>query len=255
MKDFMSIGDMSSLFGLNKQTLHYYDRIGLFKADHLKENGHRAYKFEQCYRLASICNMRYLGYSIKSIKEILLKQNKEISLKAMKNQSDIIDKEIQKLTLLKRTINKKVDFVEKESKEIDMDKYNIRHFEDRYYISIGDEDELYKEEAFYYNPTIVFYDRIERKKFGAFIEDVNNLPEKMKDLAKIIPSGEYICGYHKGNHENILETVKKMEESFSEYSLEDWSVHFNIIDQFIENDKDNFVTQIQIRINDDDDLP
>lgn len=248
MNDFLSIGDISSLFGLNKQTLHYYDKIDLFKPDHIRENGHRVYKFEQCYKLASICNMRYLGYSIKSIKEILLNQNKEISLEAMKSQSNIIDKEIEKLSLLRKTINKKIKFVETESKEIDCNNFFIKEFSERYYIPIGNEDKLYKDEAFYYNPTVVFYNRIERKKFGACIDNIDNLPVDYSKLIEVIPRGRYYCGYHKGSHENILDTVKYMEKNFSNSELENWSVHFNIIDQFIEKEQKNFITQIQIKI-------
>lgn len=248
MKDFMKIGEISDLFGLNKQTLHYYDKVGLFRPAHIEENGYRAYTFEQCYELASICNMRYLGYSIKQIKNILEKQNMEISLSAMETQKSIIDEKIKKLLVVKEAINRKIIFVEKESRKIDLGKTCIKEFPERYYIPIGKEDLLYKDEAFYYNPTIVFYKNMKRMDFGAYLENEKEISLYSKETLKIIPRGEYLCGYHKGDYKNITNTVKKMIAQNKQFKFKNWSVHFNIIDQFLEIKSSEFITQIQIPI-------
>lgn len=39
-----SISEMAAMFGLTRQTLIYYDRIGLFAPAHVNEEGYRLYE-------------------------------------------------------------------------------------------------------------------------------------------------------------------------------------------------------------------
>lgn len=246
MNDYMTIGEMSKMFGLNKQTLHYYDKINIFKPKLVNENGHRLYKFDQCYELASICNMRYLGYSLKKVRNVLEKKNYEDSINKMVEQHKIIEKEIFRLNNLKKAIERKLEFIEEENKPELFSKEYIKYYPKRYYIPIGGENILYKEKNFYYNPTVVFYED-NKKSFGAYIYDINDVPKNMRDKVKEIPEGEYFCAYHIGEYKNINDKLKNIREKNKDIVLSEKSVHFNIIDQFVENNMENFVVLIQLK--------
>ena len=70
MKEYFSIGELAELFGLNIQTLYYYDSVGIFSPRERNEkNGRRKYEFDQIYELATVSYMRRLGYSLEEIKE------------------------------------------------------------------------------------------------------------------------------------------------------------------------------------------
>jgi effector-binding domain-containing protein len=61
-------------------------------------------------------------------------------------------------------------------------------------------------------------------------------------------------GYHKGPHEKIRETFHRMRSAAEGVldegcSLSDTEICIDIIDQFIEADKNNFVTKVMIKIN------
>ena len=48
MKEYFSIGELAELFGLNIQTLYYYDSVGIFSPRERNEkNGRRKYEFDQ----------------------------------------------------------------------------------------------------------------------------------------------------------------------------------------------------------------
>ena len=68
MKAYLTVGEMGRMFGLNVQTLHYYDKIGLF-CPQLRdpEPGRRRYKFDQVYQLATIRFLRKLGYPLEDV--------------------------------------------------------------------------------------------------------------------------------------------------------------------------------------------
>ncbi len=69
-KEYLNVNELATLFGLNVQTLHYYDKIGILKPSYRDpKNGYRKYRFDQTYKLASIRYMRKLGYSIEAVRD------------------------------------------------------------------------------------------------------------------------------------------------------------------------------------------
>lgn len=57
-------------------------------------------------------------------------------------------------------------------------------------------------------------------------------------------------GYHKGAYEEIQDSFKRIKEWGRNLNLEDTILALNIIDQFVEQDNDNYSTRIEVRIAD-----
>ena len=110
----------------------------------------------------------------------------------------------------------------------------------------GAEEELYAGESFYFYPTIVFYGE-NSKEFGALLTDA--VPEENAEI-RTIPAGTYVVGYHKGAYEEIQDSFKRIKEWGRNLNLEDTILALNIIDQFVEQDNDNYSTRIEVRIAD-----
>ncbi len=53
------------------RTLHYYDRINLLKPTRFDQNGFRLYGTNEFARLQQIATLKFIGFSLKQIKEIL----------------------------------------------------------------------------------------------------------------------------------------------------------------------------------------
>ena len=54
-KEYLNVNELATLFGLNVQTLHYYDKIGILKPSYRDpKNGYRKYRFDQTYSIK--CN-------------------------------------------------------------------------------------------------------------------------------------------------------------------------------------------------------
>ena len=105
MKEYFSIGELAELFGLNIQTLYYYDSVGIFSPRERNEkNGRRKYEFDQIYELATVSYMRRLGYSLEEIKEYIENRSPERFMKMMDEKEKQIDREIEHLKQMKRFI-------------------------------------------------------------------------------------------------------------------------------------------------------
>lgn len=66
-----TISEMARMFDLSRQTLIYYDRIGLFKPARVNDEGYRFYAPVQIPQLRLICLLREMDVELKDIAELL----------------------------------------------------------------------------------------------------------------------------------------------------------------------------------------
>ena len=102
---------VSEISGVSVRTLHHYDEIGLLSPQK-KENGYRYYSEEDISFLQMILFYKYLGFSLKKIKELLKKEDGEV-LNHLKAQLKLIQKEKQKLLTLIETLEKTIESKER----------------------------------------------------------------------------------------------------------------------------------------------
>ena len=86
MKDYYKIGEISKIYGIGRDSLMYYEDIGILKPFRDK-NGYRMYKLSDIWRLNLIKELRSLNFPMKKIKEYLDDRNIE-------STKEILNKEI-----------------------------------------------------------------------------------------------------------------------------------------------------------------
>jgi DNA-binding transcriptional MerR regulator len=65
------VGEFAALTGVSIRTLHHYDEIGLLHPTGYSEGGHRLYAEDDLLRLQQVLTLRYLGFSLKQIGDLL----------------------------------------------------------------------------------------------------------------------------------------------------------------------------------------
>ncbi len=65
------VSDVARTFGLNPQTLYYYERIGLIPPPERNNSGYRVFSDQDLARLSLIERAKTLGLTLEEIKEIL----------------------------------------------------------------------------------------------------------------------------------------------------------------------------------------
>ncbi|MGO4988290.1 MerR family transcriptional regulator [Gallicola sp. Sow4_E12] len=253
---YLKIGQLSKLFKINKQTLQYYDKIKLLRPDDKdKKTGYRQYSSSQIYELATIRYLKKIGYSLDDISDYVKFKDPDKTLESLEQHSEILLKQSEELLKIRKAIERKINFTREKLIYLNTDITAVNIFPNRFYLPI-EEDLLYRSDSFYFFPTIAFYEN-EFKSFGAYIGD--RLEDIRRDSdynthdgeLKVIPKGKYLYGYHVGPYENIMETTENMRQKYEDLYLDDKSVNFNIIDQFIETQKEKYITEIQIKVLED----
>ena len=105
-------GEFSKLHNVNKRTLHYYDKVGLFSPLHKAENGYRYYTPYQSATFENILSLRELGMSIEEVKQYLDNPNSSDFMSLTTTKISEIDETIKKLNIMKSILKKKNEMLE-----------------------------------------------------------------------------------------------------------------------------------------------
>ena len=93
------IQEFSELAGVTVRALHYYDRLGLLRPKRTR-SGYRVYSHNDLERLEQIVALKFLGLSLKQIKNLLdreslcLDEALQLQLKVLKEKRGLLDRAI-----------------------------------------------------------------------------------------------------------------------------------------------------------------
>ncbi len=99
-----TIGQLSKKTGVTTRTLDYYNEINLLNPSSVTEGGHRLYDEEDIMQLEQILALKYMGFSLQKIREILDEQ-KITWESAFDQQLEMVRQEKKRLLALEQSLN------------------------------------------------------------------------------------------------------------------------------------------------------
>ncbi len=109
----MLIGQLSKLSGFSRDTIRYYEKIGLIEINskHKRDNNYKDYPEELLHTLNAIRKYKELGFTLEEIRELLVLQSiKVLDVAKLSQLIDIkitgVDEEIEKLHAMRMQLNK-----------------------------------------------------------------------------------------------------------------------------------------------------
>lgn len=270
MKNRFTIGQMAKLHNTPIKTLRYYDEIGLFKPIEVdKNNGYRYYCTEQFEKLNTINYLKVLGISLKEIKSMLEVRNIDFFLEQLAKQKAITKRKIEDLEAINRVIDARISEVKKAIEVKELGKVTISHIPKRNIYRLMEEFSsqeeleicLRKLENILKRSSTIFIGKVGltvsknniinnryQEYNSIFILQEDN--DTSSELVSVLPQGEYACIYYRGDHSQsakyyniILECLPKLG-----YEVIGDSIERTIINEYISNDKKDYLTEIQIPV-------
>lgn len=261
----MQTAGFARLCNVSKQTLIYYDRLGVFKPYYVDNKGYRFYAFEQYEIFTIISMLRELDIPLSEIKGYLQTKNPEVFLELLdKNQNDI---------------HRRIDQLKKLSLMIDEKRMNILEG-----LEIGDDMgisiEAHPEEL------IIRSDYITKQEEGGFVKAVSdieriasesggqhlqyggivekkNLMKNSLDLSyvyakvgganentKTKPQGMYATIYHKGPFDLMDKTYGKLFSYLGDkgFSVIGDSYELSLLDMLTQENEHDYLVKISIMV-------
>jgi MerR family Zn(II)-responsive transcriptional regulator of zntA len=110
MEDTYSIGALVKELKINKETIRYYEKIGLLSVPQKSENGYRRYSKEDIDTIRFILIVKNFGFSLKEIRMLIhdeiLCGNLENIKRIVENKLREVDVKINELEETKKVLEK-----------------------------------------------------------------------------------------------------------------------------------------------------
>ena len=267
MKDMFSIGELAGYQNISKQTLIFYDKIGLFQPAYVDpSNKYRYYTAKQIDYLDTILIMKAMGFSLGEIQEHMKNYTIDTSIVALRKQLTVLDQQITHLQLVRNRLAHRCRQMEnvkafhEQNQEV-----TIKEVPERYLLYTGVEaprsfreisiatkkcfsqalrDEL---PIFFQTGVIVPYEHILQ---GRYTEaSIAFLPIEKTDKAqniRLLPKGRAACIYTCGTYLSEDTSYQKLLRFCEEHRLEILSdAHeFCINDYISSGDENEYITEI-----------
>jgi DNA-binding transcriptional MerR regulator len=270
MKDRFSIGEMSRLHNIPIKTLRYYDEIGLFKPIEVDgNNSYRYYSIEQFEQLNTINYLKFLGLSLKEIQRHLEIRDVGSFLELLKHQREITATTISRLELVKNQFSNRIEEINGFLNMGMIEEPILKTLPVRAIISLH--EPIYSEyewelalrrlvEKTNGHP-VLFIGRVgltvsrknlHDKKFDEY-NSVFILWEEPIDEAQAVSylrEGDYACIHYRGNHNQSKKHYDRLMRFIETagYEIEGDSIERTVINQYITNDANKRITEIQIPV-------
>jgi DNA-binding transcriptional MerR regulator len=255
-------GEMAKLHGISKQTLLYYDRIGLLKPREISEtNQYRYYTLDQFEELDVILSLKNLGMKLKEIKHYLNKSSVVDRMDQLAAQEDVIQK---KISQLKRTGHRLKSILASLDTSIGIIPFEMGFKRmDKRYVLIEQVMSPFE----WYDLEIAIKKMINNSLeewnmtvsgFIMFIETAGGGDEIFKRVAlelamkskDFIASGKYAYLYHKGPYEELKASRAQLHDFVVKSGFQPIgeTIENVLLDSFAVSSEDDYLVEIQVLV-------
>ena len=264
MENLFSIGELSRYQNISKQTLIFYDKTGVFHPAYVDpSNGYRYYSASQLDELDTILILKKSGLSLQKIKELLSHYTTQSSLKVLKSQLGVIDRQMEELRLVRSRHSQRC--AQLEGANLHQEGPRVEEMEEQYVLTRPVEPPFTLREisiatkqcfaqAFQESLPIFFQSGVrvplERILRGDYTQaDLVFLPTEKTGRANNIqrlPAGRCAAIYHRGDYLSIGASYEKLLAFCREQGLTvaSDSYEFCINDYITTGDESEYLTKI-----------
>lgn len=104
--------EFAALFGISRDTLLYYDRIGLFQPQLRAENGYRLYSLDQVHQFDLLRMLRSANLPLEEIDRCLRHQQPEELLSLLQTQTQLLSEQIANLQQIQQRLRNTISSIE-----------------------------------------------------------------------------------------------------------------------------------------------
>lgn len=269
MNNYFSIGELSRHQNISRQTLIFYDKIGLFRPAYVDpDNGYRYYSASQLDYLDTICIMKKSGFSLEEIKAHMKSYTLDSSLAAMRKQLSIIEQQIHELQLIRSRLEHRCAQLEQtadigRSSEVSVEQVKaqcilLQQVAPPYtldMVSIATKQcfvRSFREHlpVFFQSGAIVPLERIQEGRYTeasyAFLPIENSAAKGIAEL----PAGRCVITYHTGDYLSIGSSYERILEycRLNKLKIISNSYEFAINDYLSTGNEAEYITKIMFYV-------
>ncbi len=107
---YYSSGEFARMAQVSLRTIRFYDKKNILKPSYVNENGARFYTDSDFAKLQQIMLLKYLGFSLNDIREIVIDEmNQHYLIHSLELQKKLIQDRIEQMQLVEQAIDNTID--------------------------------------------------------------------------------------------------------------------------------------------------
>lgn len=262
-------GEFAKLCGVSKQTLLYYDRVGIFRPERILENGYRVYTYPQFETFHVIATLRAMGTPIHEIKSYLDRRSPEEFIRLFAQQKRELEETIQNLERIHRTMESKIAAT-RDALQVDETKISLE-WQPEKRLALSQPMQSWAEQE--YLPILTEYlsacnrnNRTQTDSIGTVVR-WKALPDgnftdctyyfcsqaagdTFPSFLHYRPAGTYVVAYHKGDYDSMTEAYERLAAYIRHHQLSivPYSYEDDLLDEVTNRDAREYLTKISIPI-------
>ncbi|REK75581.1 MerR family transcriptional regulator [Paenibacillus paeoniae] len=266
--NYLTTGEFARLCKVNKQTLIYYDQIGLLSPIHKDAKGYRYYSIRQLEFFNVISLLKELGMTLNDIQRYTLNKSPESFLSLLYEQKAELKEKREQIEMNERIIHAKIKTLEYVCRT-DLDQIMVQSCpETTLYLSkdIKDvsSDERVTRISDFYNElqqaqldtgyplgSITRREQILSGEFTNYSYLYMEQPNSKEDVPYLrTAQGNFLTGFHNGGAATIHETYIRLLDQMTElkFTLGEYVFEECIYDNVVIKQEENYITKIMIQV-------
>ncbi|WP_010293372.1 MerR family transcriptional regulator [Clostridium senegalense] len=265
---YFTVSEFAKLCGVQRKTLIFYDKIGIFSPEYRDENNYRLYSLSQYDTFTILLELRELDVSLDKIKKYLYNRTPEEYIRLLEDERSKVALKIKKLEKMTYNLTNKINIAQRGIMELENNEAYIKECNEEYlilsdlnncsqkeimmdvikFVKYCDENNIYDG---YPIGAIVRKSDVENKKFNTLSKLFIKLDNKINNNKLFIkPSGKYVCINHKGDYESTYKSYEKILKFVKEnnYKIIGDSYENTLLDFFALKNEEEYLTEIMIRV-------
>lgn len=265
---YLTTGEFAKLCKVNKQTLFFYDQIGLLSPVLKNEKGYRYYSIRQIELFFVIDLLKDLGMSLNDIQQYMQNKSPESFLSLMYQKKEEIVKKLQEIETKEKIIEAKIALME-EALHLDFHQVtleqlpevtlylsrNIENITDEEFVEVVsdfiNELNVSKLDTGYPIGVITKRKQVLKGEFTNYSYLYIELPNPKEGYPYFKSvKGDFLIGYHIGDEKTIHKTYQRLFSEMERLNLAlgDYVFEEYIYDTVVMNHKEHYVTKIMIQV-------
>lgn len=266
MKKYYKINEISKLYGIGVDSIRYYEKLGILKPKR-DVNNYRLYNLKDLYKLNIIRDLRRLNFSMAQIKAYLDGQSIGNTLEFLQKEQQFLAGQIEALQSRMELIQGRISSLSAAQK-IKAGPICRKTFPRRLCVQLNEHITRDEEMDF-------LIKKLHRKHegkirdfgnqvIGAFlsVEELNRgisnvyhsvffiLEEETADYDFVLPAGDYLSCYYRGNYEQNGQQVLRINDYARQHGIVTDGEPFELyeVDNRDTIKEEEFLTEIQIKV-------
>ena len=261
-----STGEFARYFGIPKDTLLYYDRIGLFSPEFIAPNGYRQYSASQIATFSILLSLREMDVSIQEIRQYLSEKSPERFSEIAGTQLRKLDLEIQKLEKIRQGFRRAARTIQ-EAQNAPLEQVLFRelpeaclvfHASPSLLTNLDENPQTWWDACsdfirktgipgITYVGSYIGQNHLESGQFNQ-VDRLFMWTDRVTDSTR--PAGTYAVLYHKGSYDTLHASYTHLLQEIRnrQYRMTSGAYEEYLLDELEVNTQEEYVTKISVRV-------